>query len=97
MFRFGGIAQLGERLTGSQEVSGSIPLISTTKRSCNCNGYKTFSFLLQAFGYAAVLTLGEQASGELVGHVLLAGRIQMSVDVGGHFDVGVSQPFLHIL
>ena len=27
--RLGGIAQLGERLTGSQEVSGSIPLIST--------------------------------------------------------------------
>ena len=27
----GGLAQLGERLTGSQEVSGSIPLISTTK------------------------------------------------------------------
>ena len=30
--RFGGIAQLGERLTGSQEVSGSIPLISTKKK-----------------------------------------------------------------
>ena len=29
--QFGGIAQLGERLTGSQEVSGSIPLISTKK------------------------------------------------------------------
>ena len=30
---FGGIAQLGERLNGIQEVSGSIPLISTiTKR-----------------------------------------------------------------
>ncbi len=28
-FTHGGIAQLGERLTGSQEVSGSIPLIST--------------------------------------------------------------------
>ena len=28
----GGIAQLGERLNGIQEVSGSIPLISTTKR-----------------------------------------------------------------
>ena len=28
---FGGIAQLGERLTDSQEVSGSIPLISTRK------------------------------------------------------------------
>ena len=26
---FGGIAQLGERLNGIQEVSGSIPLIST--------------------------------------------------------------------
>ena len=31
--KFGGIAQLGERLNGIQEVSGSIPLISTiTKR-----------------------------------------------------------------
>ena len=30
--RLGGIAQLGERLTGSQEVSGSIPLISTRKK-----------------------------------------------------------------
>ena len=32
LFRTGGVAQLGERLTGSQEVSGSIPLISTKKR-----------------------------------------------------------------
>ena len=31
----GGIAQLGERLNGIQEVSGSIPLIST-KRQRNC-------------------------------------------------------------
>ena len=30
--RHGGIAQLGERMTGSHEVSGSIPLISTKKR-----------------------------------------------------------------
>ena len=31
----GGIAQLGERLNGIQEVSGSIPLISTkTKHRC---------------------------------------------------------------
>ena len=35
---FGGIAQLGERLNGIQEVSGSIPLISTTKSS------KSFGF-----------------------------------------------------
>ena len=33
----GGLAQLGERLTGSQEVSGS------TKKTCNHNGYR-FSF-----------------------------------------------------
>ena len=30
---YGGIAQLGERLNGIQEVSGSIPLISTKKQS----------------------------------------------------------------
>ena len=30
--RYGGIAQLGERLNGIQEVSGSIPLISTNFR-----------------------------------------------------------------
>ena len=29
--RLGGIAQLGERLNGIQEVSGSIPLISTKR------------------------------------------------------------------
>ena len=33
LFRaIGGLAQLGERLTGSQEVSGSIPLISTKQK-----------------------------------------------------------------
>jgi hypothetical protein len=31
----GGIAQLGERLHGMQEVSGSIPLISTKKLKKN--------------------------------------------------------------
>ncbi|SCC93238.1 hypothetical protein THIX_30466 [Thiomonas sp. X19] len=30
---FGGIAQLGERLHGMQEVSGSIPLTSTNRQS----------------------------------------------------------------
>ena len=33
-FLFGGIAQLGERLNGIQEVSGSIPLISTKHSVC---------------------------------------------------------------
>ena len=41
---FGGIAQLGERLNGIQEVSGSIPLISTTKSSENF-GFQNFLFV----------------------------------------------------
>ena len=39
---YGGIAQLGERLNGIQEVSGSIPLISTTKSFGNCVFPKLF-------------------------------------------------------
>ena len=35
---YGGIAQLGERLNGIQEVSGSIPLISTKKESSEKDG-----------------------------------------------------------
>ena len=31
--KYGGIAQLGERLNGIQEVSGSIPLISTKRKT----------------------------------------------------------------
>ena len=38
--QFGGIAQLGERLNGIQEVSGSIPLIST-KRMCEKTCFHT--------------------------------------------------------
>ncbi len=34
---FGGIAQLGERLHGMQEVSGSIPLTSTKENAVTIN------------------------------------------------------------
>ena len=34
----GGLAQLGERLPCTQEASGSIPLISTTKRAHSSGG-----------------------------------------------------------
>ena len=34
--KYGGIAQLGERLNGIQEVSGSIPLISTKTENSVC-------------------------------------------------------------
>ena len=40
---YGGIAQLGERLNGIQEVSGSIPLISTKK---SWFSMKTMTFLV---------------------------------------------------
>jgi hypothetical protein len=37
---YGALAQLGERNTGSVEVSGSIPLGSTNKNSLNINSLK---------------------------------------------------------
>ena len=43
--KYGGIAQLGERLNGIQEVSGSIPLISTNKKPWKPCVSKAFLFL----------------------------------------------------
>ena len=45
---YGGIAQLGERLNGIQEVSGSIPLIST-KNTDFCYESRCFSNFLKIF------------------------------------------------
>ena len=45
---FGGIAQLGERLNGIQEVSGSIPLIST-RLALKTIGFQGFFFSYGAF------------------------------------------------
>ena len=42
----GGIAQLGERLNGIQEVSGSIPLISTKRKALKLNGFGAFDFFV---------------------------------------------------
>ena len=41
--KYGGIAQLGERLNGIQEVSGSIPLIST-RNVLKSQDFKTFFY-----------------------------------------------------
>ena len=46
---YGGIAQLGERLNGIQEVSGSIPLISTissreNEKTLKSKDFKVFLF-----------------------------------------------------
>ena len=45
--KYGGVAQLGERLTGSQEVMGSIPTVSTKEsagKSCRFFIFVTISF-----------------------------------------------------
>ena len=57
--RHGGIAQLGERLTGSQEVSGSIPLISTIGKPGKLvlMKVKTSFFLFLLFGRLTYLRL----------------------------------------
>ena len=46
---YGGIAQLGERLNGIQEVSGSIPLISTTFKFRNLLISELFSLYFIIF------------------------------------------------
>ena len=53
---YGGIAQLGERLNGIQEVSGSIPLISTTKvpKSSDFGAFSLFLDLKSLFYHPSV-------------------------------------------
>ena len=52
----GGLAQLGERLHGMQEVSGSIPLFST-KKALYFVGSMVLFFFLKPFLGAALLRL----------------------------------------
>ena len=58
--RLGGIAQLGERLNGIQEVSGSIPLISTIEalKTIGFQGFLLFrgTFILPGTFLTRVLT-----------------------------------------
>ena len=44
----GGVAQLGERLTGSQEVRGSIPLVSTIVNARPLGNLRLFSYAVTA-------------------------------------------------
>ena len=46
LYNVGGIAQLGERLHGMQEVSGSIPLTSTIKKQKTGTKSRLFHFKL---------------------------------------------------
>ena len=65
----GGVAQLGERLTGSQEVRGSIPLVSTT------------CFFLSLHG--GVAQLGERLTGsqEVRGSIPLVSTMRFKARV----------------
>ena len=57
--RHGGVAQLGERLTGSQEVRGSIPLVSTI---VNVKPSKTGGFfLIDRLNWLTVFVAGVSA------------------------------------
>ena len=47
-FSHGGVAQLGERLTGSQEVRGSIPLVSTIVNIKPPGNWRLFSYAATA-------------------------------------------------
>ena len=42
MEKYGGVAQLGERLNGIQEVNGSIPSISTIKKARKIVDFPSF-------------------------------------------------------
>ncbi len=47
---FGGVAQLGERLNGIQEVIGSIPTVSTKRRTRILCGFFFFLFCIWSSG-----------------------------------------------
>ena len=57
--KYGGIAQLGERLNGIQEVSGSIPLISTKNRKANALRFFVLlaGFFKFLFPYSAAIAV----------------------------------------
>ena len=56
----GGVAQLGERLTGSQEVRGSIPLVSTIVNAKAFGKPEAF-FLIKRLNWLTVFAAGVSA------------------------------------
>ena len=65
-FRYGGIAQLGERLLCKQEVNGSIPFISTMQPNAArrpaalCGGKPAMAGLIREGARSGILALGNQ-------------------------------------
>ena len=60
----GGVAHLGERLNGIQEVRGSIPLISTTKKPVELTFYRLFSFTITHFEFYSPDAASKSAAGQ---------------------------------
>ena len=73
----GGVAQLGERLTGSQEVRGSIPLVSTTRK------IRVPTFSSEPFLCYLGLVLGLIVK---IGSFFFTGRVFFRLGFGGGHD-----------
>ena len=104
---FGVWRSLVSRLVRVQEASGSNPDTPTIEKHWKCmfpvlflTFYRVFkqvlSFCLPLFYHFAGLCRTEPC-GDGIRHVGFSGGVQVGVDVGGHLDIRVSQPFLHIL
>ena len=65
--KYGGIAQLGERLNGIQEVSGSIPLISTM-RDTKQKSVSVWKRIFVLCFSRAFWTLKEERHGNMAAH-----------------------------
>ncbi len=76
----GGVAQLGERLTGSQEVRGSIPLVSTQEISRVGSSLSTLFLLRKIPPLGGVAQLGERLTGsqEVRGSIPLVSTQEIS-------------------
>ena len=94
----GGLAQLGERLAGSQEVRGSSPLSSTSERSSRLGGVVSGSVAVGSAPAVGPATSGDRGGGvhlKLVGSVLclLGLTLVASAASGGDPDVLQARPW----
>lgn len=72
-----------------------------TRRSPETVRFRDFFFCFRG-GFTrrfsnTFLTLAGQQRGHFLGDGLLAGHVQVTIDIGGHLDITVAQPLLHVL
>ena len=96
LYLSGAIAQLGERLNGIQEVSGSIPLSSTISlRGVSMKNLILFSALTMLFSfpsYSSTMLPAEAASGQQIEEFLLESNKKESAAKGksNYFGAGLT-------